>query len=716
MNDADVERGETAGGWYESVYKWICSNYSTAAYSIVILAYLIGFTEYIYLRLTAYFIPEVTVYRRFCEKRSDEKIGKTGVHYITVLVSFIVIALLQLFAFFLLTISSKLPMEVPEVNEQQRQERPYTRQTRDALFVRSVRENMSKAVYPTFLVYIMCSIIVCATVFYMIGVNDSLDKGLSFVVLIIFDVVVILYFISFPLIAFFFHADIRCCRSAQSAPLVVSQLHGVTGSSARSNIMRYRSRCALLAAGIHSALFVLLWCPAASGYNPIPDESGGKEGEVPWIIEPIYEPHRVHVSSASLDKFQKYRKLTCRDENDHKVKLNDEEYMDQYLEWEQIEFNRALRDTLVTNEKQLNTKEGQDILRVASHTVLDTHFTSKCVPSGESINMQTSKMTTEIREKNLFEDVLINKVMPFPDWTDDPSNRVQYVLELPDHSRTTAFAVVGAVTVKMMGCNRVVEVNVRRVGELYENAAQQLTPPVPSDVNMEILGAVFSFHYAFEALLIAVVIYLLFFRRKPKPVEPKMSERQKDELIDEWTPEPLTPESPQDHPVLNPKFIDGKMGKYVSVDGKKCLNMATSNFLGLIDNERIEEVAKKTIFKYGVGSCGPRGFYGTVDVHLELEKQIAKFMGAEEAVLYSYGFATIASAIPAYAKRGDVVFVDKGMENLLFIYAKQRVLGCNFAIQKGVQASRSRIEWFNHNDMEDLERLLLIQAAKDKQV
>ncbi|KAK0394559.1 hypothetical protein QR680_000805 [Steinernema hermaphroditum] len=230
--------------------------------------------------------------------------------------------------------------------------------------------------------------------------------------------------------------------------------------------------------------------------------------------------------------------------------------------------------------------------------------------------------------------------------------------------------------------------------------AQQLTPPVPSDVNMEILGAVFSFHYAFEALLIAVVIYLLFFRRKPKPVEPKMSERQKDELIDEWTPEPLTPESPQDHPVLNPKFIDGKMGKYVSVDGKKCLNMATSNFLGLIDNERIEEVAKKTIFKYGVGSCGPRGFYGTVDVHLELEKQIAKFMGAEEAVLYSYGFATIASAIPAYAKRGDVVFVDKG---------------CNFAIQKGVQASRSRIEWFNHNDMEDLERLLLIQAAKDKQ-
>uniref|UniRef100_A0A1I7ZMD6 Secreted protein n=1 Tax=Steinernema glaseri TaxID=37863 RepID=A0A1I7ZMD6_9BILA len=175
--------------------------------------------------------------------------------------------------------------------------------------------------------------------------------------------------------------------------------------------MRYRSRYALLA-GIHSAMFVLLCCPATTSYNPIPNESGGVEGSMPWIIEPVYEPHRVHMSSASRDKFHKYRKLTCRDENDHKEKLDDEEYMHQYLEWEQIEFNRSLRDTLVTNEKQLNTEDGQKILRAASQTVLDTHFTSKCVPTGESIAMQTSKMTTEIREKNLFEDVLINKGLP----------------------------------------------------------------------------------------------------------------------------------------------------------------------------------------------------------------------------------------------------------------------------------------------------------------
>ncbi|EFP05273.1 CRE-SPTL-1 protein [Caenorhabditis remanei] len=143
------------------------------------------------------------------------------------------------------------------------------------------------------------------------------------------------------------------------------------------------------------------------------------------------------------------------------------------------------------------------------------------------------------------------------------------------------------------------------------------------------------------------------------------------------------------------------MTKEVTIDGETYLNMASTNFLSFIGVKRIEERAKQTIFKYGVGSCGPRGFYGTVDVHLDLEKELAKFMGCEEAVLYSYGFATVSSAIPAYAKKGDVIFVDEGV---------------NFAIQKGLQASRSRVEYFKHNDMEDLERLLLEQEQRDKKV
>ncbi|CAB3404844.1 unnamed protein product [Caenorhabditis bovis] len=208
-------------------------------------------------------------------------------------------------------------------------------------------------------------------------------------------------------------------------------------------------------------------------------------------------------------------------------------------------------------------------------------------------------------------------------------------------------------------------------------------------------------HYSLEALLVAALIFLLVRSRRSKKekLSKRLTEKQKDELIAEWEPEPLVPETPQDHPVLNPKFVDGKMTKEVSIDGKNCLNLASTNFLSFIGMKRIEERAKATIFKYGVGSCGPRGFYGTVDVHLDLEKELANFMHTEEAVLYSYGFATVSSAIPAYAKKGDIIFVDEGV---------------NFAIQKGLQASRSKIEFFKHNDMEDLERLLMEQDAKDQ--
>ncbi|XP_060091486.1 serine palmitoyltransferase 1 isoform X2 [Heteronotia binoei] len=74
-------------------------------------------------------------------------------------------------------------------------------------------------------------------------------------------------------------------------------------------------------------------------------------------------------------------------------------------------------------------------------------------------------------------------------------------------------------------------------------------------------------------------------------------------------------------------------------------------------------------------------------------------MRTEEAIIYSYGFATIASAIPAYSKRGDIVFVDEA--------------AC-FAIQKGLQGSRSNIKFFKHNDMADLERLLKEQEIEDQ--
>lgn len=213
------------------------------------------------------------------------------------------------------------------------------------------------------------------------------------------------------------------------------------------------------------------------------------------------------------------------------------------------------------------------------------------------------------------------------------------------------------------------------------------------------LNEVPFYHVLLEVGLLMWILWLIFHKSyNPKELE-QLTEKEKEQLIDEWTPEPLVGNVPQNHPYLKPRMISGKAGKYINVDGHHCLNMATHNYLGFVGNKDIEESAIKTLQKYGVGSCGPRGFYGTVDVHLDLEDRLAEFMKMEEAVVYSYGFSTIASAIPAYAKRGDVIFVDENV---------------NFAIQKGLDASRSRIRFFKHNDMIDLERLLIEQAELDK--
>lgn len=174
--------------------------------------------------------------------------------------------------------------------------------------------------------------------------------------------------------------------------------------------------------------------------------------------------------------------------------------------------------------------------------------------------------------------------------------------------------------------------------------------------------------------------------------------KDKEELINEWKPEPLVSKVDSSHPVLHPRILDGPVAKYVKYLGKESLNLASFNFLNFIGNKQIEESAIKAIQKYGVGSCGPRGFYGTIDVHLELEEKLAKFFNVEEGIIYSYGFSTIASAIPAYSKRGDVIFCDEGV---------------HFAIQKGLNASRSVIKFFKHNDLDDLERVLKEQEAED---
>jgi serine palmitoyltransferase len=69
----------------------------------------------------------------------------------------------------------------------------------------------------------------------------------------------------------------------------------------------------------------------------------------------------------------------------------------------------------------------------------------------------------------------------------------------------------------------------------------------------------------------------------------------------------------------------------------------------------LQKIAVDTVRTYGVGTCGPAGFYGTLDVHLKLEKEIARVLGTESAIVYAQGFAALSSVIPAFSKRGDII-------------------------------------------------------------
>ncbi|KAH8986390.1 pyridoxal phosphate-dependent transferase [Lactarius hatsudake] len=82
----------------------------------------------------------------------------------------------------------------------------------------------------------------------------------------------------------------------------------------------------------------------------------------------------------------------------------------------------------------------------------------------------------------------------------------------------------------------------------------------------------------------------------------------------------------------------------------------------------------------------------SADVHTNLERDIADFLGTEASILYSQGFSTIPCVISAFAKRGDIIVADRGV---------------NFAIQKGLEISRSTVRWFDHNDLKGLDDVLL---------
>ncbi|KAH8727038.1 putative 1,3-beta-glucan synthase component FKS1 [Phaeosphaeriaceae sp. PMI808] len=174
----------------------------------------------------------------------------------------------------------------------------------------------------------------------------------------------------------------------------------------------------------------------------------------------------------------------------------------------------------------------------------------------------------------------------------------------------------------------------------------------------------------------------------------QLSDAEIDELVDDWTPEPLVAPPTAFEELDNEKrpVIVGPTGPKVKLStGRTVTNLASYNYYNFIANETLKEKAIQTLRTYGVGPCGPPGFYGTQDVHIKTESDVAAHLGVPACIIYAQSFSTISSVIPSFSKRGDIIVADKAV---------------NFAVRKGIQISRSTVRWYEHNDMEDLQKVL----------
>lgn len=222
-------------------------------------------------------------------------------------------------------------------------------------------------------------------------------------------------------------------------------------------------------------------------------------------------------------------------------------------------------------------------------------------------------------------------------------------------------------------------------------------------------------HVAVETTLLVSIAYILISsrrRRDWRKSSEKLTPAEEEELLAEWkaTRAPLTATYDEDEEEEEAMVVHELRGRRMLVEvagvKREVLNFATFDFLGMGDDDlpgvqTVKEAAHTALDRYGCGSCGPRGFYGTIDVHLQLETAMAEFCGTEQAILYSDGASTCSSTVAAFAKRGDLLVVDDGIYEPLMT---------------GVTLSRAHVKWFKHNDMADLRRVLEQVAANDRKI
>jgi len=137
--------------------------------------------------------------------------------------------------------------------------------------------------------------------------------------------------------------------------------------------------------------------------------------------------------------------------------------------------------------------------------------------------------------------------------------------------------------------------------------------------------------------------------------------------------------------------LESRQDTVVIMEGKRRIMLGSNNYLGLTTHPEVVEAGLKAIEKYGSGCSGSRFLNGTLELHIELEAELSKFLNKDGVVTFSTGFQSNLGIISALVGRGDYVICDR--ENHASIYD-----GCKLSYGKMLR--------YRHNDMADLEQQL----------
>jgi 8-amino-7-oxononanoate synthase len=143
------------------------------------------------------------------------------------------------------------------------------------------------------------------------------------------------------------------------------------------------------------------------------------------------------------------------------------------------------------------------------------------------------------------------------------------------------------------------------------------------------------------------------------------------------------------YPYFNP--ISSGADTEVIINGRKIIMIGSNNYLGLTSHPKVKQAAIEAIERYGSGCTGSRFLNGTLDIHEELERRLAKFMKKEAALVFSTGFQTNLGTISSLVHKGDFMITDRSD---------------HASIVDGCRLSFGKVLKFKHNDMSDLERVL----------